>query len=78
MASGLARPASIAARILGGDIGSSVIRRPIACSIALAIAAIGGQMLTSPTPFAPYGCAGFGTSTSTASIIGRSDATGQR
>ena len=62
----------------GGDIGSSVIRLPVAISIALAMAAIGGQMLTSPTPFAPYGCVGFGTSTRIASIIGRSDATGQR
>jgi hypothetical protein len=38
---------------LGGDTGSSVSRRPIAWSIALAIAAIGGAMFTSPTPFAP-------------------------
>ena len=66
----------MAARILGGGHRQFVIRLPMACSIALASAAIGGQMLTSPTPFAPYGCAGFGTSTSTASIIGRSDATG--
>ena len=67
-----------AASSRGGDIGSSVIRLPVAISIALAMAAIGGQMFTSPTPFAPYGCVGFGTSTSTASIIGRSEATGQR
>ena len=38
---------------LGGDIGSSVRRRWMALSIALAIAAIGGTMLTSPTPLAP-------------------------
>ena len=44
-----------AARTFGGDIGSSVSRRPVARSIALAMAAIGGQMLTSATPLAPYG-----------------------
>src|SRR3954451_553724 len=43
---------STAARTRGGDIGSSVMRAPIAFSIALAIAAIGGQILTSPTPLA--------------------------
>jgi hypothetical protein len=48
-------PVSIAASTFGGDIGSSVSRRPVALSIALAIAAIGGQMLTSATPLAPYG-----------------------
>src|SRR5262245_2245995 len=48
-------PASIAASTLGGDIGSSVSRVPTARSIALAMAAIGGQMLTSATPLAPYG-----------------------
>lgn len=45
--------ASIAASTFGGDIGSSVSRRPTARSIALAMAAIGGQMLTSATPLAP-------------------------
>ena len=48
-------PASIAASTFGGDIGSSVSRRPVARSIALAMAAIGGQMLTSAAPLAPYG-----------------------
>ena len=47
--------ASIAARTFGGDIGSSVSRRPVARSIALAMAAMGAQMLTSAAPFAPYG-----------------------
>src|ERR1700680_3920479 len=47
--------ASIAASTFGGDIGSSVNRRPVARSIALAMAAIGGQMLTSAAPLAPYG-----------------------
>src|SRR5262249_27667159 len=69
---------SSAARTLGGDIGNSVSRRPIAWAIAFAIAAIGGQLLSSPTPLAPYGWAGLGTSTSTASIIGTSEATGTR
>jgi len=45
--------ASIAASTFGGDIGSSVSRRPTARSIALAMAAIGGQMLTSAAPLAP-------------------------
>ena len=47
--------ASIAASTFGGDIGSSVSRRPVARSIALAMAAIGGQILTSAAPLAPYG-----------------------
>src|SRR5580692_9298521 len=67
--------ASRAARIFGGDIGRSVSRRPVASAIALATAAIGGQIQTSPTPFAPYGCTGFGTSIRIDSIIGRSDIT---
>jgi hypothetical protein len=50
----------------------------MALSIALAIAAIGGTMLTSPTPLAPNGWAGFGTSTRIGSIIGMSEATGTR
>jgi hypothetical protein len=47
--------ASIAASTFGGDIGSSVSRWPVARSIALAMAAIGGQILTSAAPLAPYG-----------------------
>jgi hypothetical protein len=35
-----------------------------------------GTSGTSPTSFTPCGCFGFGTSTSTVSIIGRSDQTG--
>src|SRR5262249_42635898 len=69
---------SSAASTFGGDMGSSVSRLPMARSIALAIAAMGGQMLTSATPLAPYGCPGFGTSITTGSIIGRSEATGMR
>jgi hypothetical protein len=42
-------PASIAASSFGGDIGSSVSRAPVARSIALAMAAIGGQMLSGPS-----------------------------
>src|SRR5690349_25099144 len=70
--------ASSAARTFGGDIGRSCIRTPVARRIALPIAAIGGMIGTSPTPRAPNGCRGFGTSTSTASIIGTSEATGTR
>src|SRR5262245_32888485 len=62
----------------GGDSGSSVKRTPVAARIALAIVASGGTIGTSPTPRTPYGCSGFATSTSTASIIGRSEATGIR
>src|ERR1017187_5607747 len=71
-------PPDIAARTRGGDIGRCVILVCVAVSIALAMAAIGGQMFASPTPLAPYGCTGFGTSTRMVSIIGMSDATGQR
>jgi hypothetical protein len=67
------RPASRAATILGGDIGNAVRRRWMALSIALAIAAIGGTMLTSPTPLAPKGWPGFGTSTSTDDLFARID-----
>ena len=49
-----------------------------AARIALATAASGGTIGTSPTPRTPYGCCGFGTSTRIVSIIGRSDATGMR
>ena len=44
----------------GGDIGSSVNRTPVASRIALATAASGGTIGTSPTPRTPYGCSGFG------------------
>ena len=54
------------------------MRMPIASAIALATAAIGGTIGTSPTPRAPNGWRGFGTSTMTVSIIGRSEATGTR
>ena len=54
------------------------MRSPVASQIALATAAIGGTIGTSPTPRAPNGWRGFGTSTITASIIGMSEATGQR
>ena len=37
----------------GGDIGSSVKRMPVAFSMALAIAAMGGTMGVSPTPRTP-------------------------
>src|SRR5439155_10419229 len=73
------RPRSLRAlRTLGGDIGSSVKRMPVAASIALAIAPSGGTIGVSPTPRTPYGCLGFATSTRIASIIGTSEATGIR
>src|SRR3984893_13439882 len=68
--------ASIAARNRGGDIGRSRMRMPIASAMALATAAIGGTIGTSPTPRAPKGWRGFALSTMTVSIIGRSGATG--
>ena len=63
---------------LGGDMGNSVKRMPVACSMALAMAPSGGTMGVSPTPPTPYGCFGFATSTSTVSIMGTSEATGMR
>src|SRR5271166_991531 len=69
---------SSALRTFGGDIGRLCRRRPIASRIALPTAAIGGMIGTSPTPRAPNGWRGLGTSTRIASIIGRSEATGQR
>ena len=71
-------PLSIAARSRGGDIGRSRMRTPIASLIALATAAIGGTIGTSPTPRAPNGWRGFAFSTMTVSIIGTSGATGTR
>jgi hypothetical protein len=65
-------------KTFGGDIGSSVKRIPVACSIAFAMAPSGGTIGVSPTPRTPYGCFGFATSTRIASIIGTSDATGMR
>ena len=44
----------------------------------MATAAITGTSGTSPTPFTPCGCFGFGTSTITVSNIGRSEQTGMR
>jgi len=59
-------------------MGSSVKRMPVAFSMALAMAPSGGTIGVSPTPRTPYGCFGFGTSTTMASIIGTSEATGMR
>ena len=64
---------SSAARSFGGDIGS-----PVASAIALATAAIGGTIGTSPTPRAPNGWRGFGTSIRIASVIGGLEQTGTR
>ena len=49
-----------------GDMGSSVIRTPIALWIAFAIAASGGTMQASPTPRTPKACAGLDTCITTA------------
>src|ERR1044071_4744513 len=69
---------SSAARSFGGDIGRSRSRSPVASAIALATAAIGGTIGTSPTPRAPNGCRGVGTPTRIASLIGKSEQTGTR
>lgn len=45
--------ASIASSTRGGDSGSSVNRMPVASRIALATAASGGTIGTSPTPRTP-------------------------
>ena len=54
------------------------MRTPAALYAALASAAGGGTMFTSPTPLTPNGWAGLGFSTMTVSIIGRSRASGTR
>src|SRR5262245_14975575 len=75
----VAAPRSFSAlSTLGGDIGSSVKRMPVAFSIALAMAPSGGTIGVSPTPRTPYGCWGFATATRIASILGTSEATGMR
>src|SRR5262245_13952621 len=61
-----------------GAMGSFRMRTPTASKIALAMAAGGGTIGTSPTPRTPYGCPGFGTSTITVSIMGKSRAVGMR
>jgi len=50
-----------ALRTFGGDIGSSVILTPVARYKALAAAAGGGTIETSPTPLTPSGWSGWGT-----------------
>ncbi len=67
-----------AASTFGGDMGSSVRRRPVAWRTALATAAMAGTIGTSATPRTPWGCLSLGTSMTTESIIGRSEATGMR
>ncbi len=47
------RALSSAARIFGGDIGSSAKRTPVAMLTAFEIAANGGMMQVSPTPRTP-------------------------
>ena len=54
LAQALLRPFSLSAlSTLGGDIGSSVKRMPVAFSIALAMAPSGGTIGVSPTPRTP-------------------------
>ena len=54
VAQALLRPLSLSAfNTLGGDIGSSVKRMPVAFSIALAMAPSGGTIGVSPTPRTP-------------------------
>ena len=61
-----------------GLIGRSVIRRPIAPWMALAIAGVGGTILASPTPLTPKGWSWLATSTITVSIMGMSRLVGMR
>src|SRR5579863_3103371 len=68
----------IARSTRGGDIGSSVIRIPVARYSALAAAAGPGTIATSPTPRIPSGWSGLGTSTTQVSISGRSRQVGIR
>ena len=80
------RPEAVLENFAGPSFFLYFSQPPLIASIAeavkwclvLAIAAIGGTIGTSPTPRAPNGWRGFGTSTSTASIIGTSEATGTR
>ena len=54
LAQALLRPLSLSAfSTLGGDIGSSVNRMPVAFSMALAMAPSGGTIGVSPTPRTP-------------------------
>jgi hypothetical protein len=57
-----------------GVIGSSVMRAPVASATAFAIAAGAGTIGGSPTPRAPNGPAGDGTSTMIVSMGGTSAA----
>ena len=68
----------IASRMFPGDIGNWFILTPVAWWMALAIAAIGGTIGTSPTPLTPYGWVGLATSTITVSSIGKSRLVGIR
>jgi len=72
------RLASMVSAIFSGASGSSVRRMPVACSTALAMAAGAGTMGGSPTPRAPYGPAGAGTSMMIVSMAGTSAAVSYR
>ena len=80
-ANGQARPPSRLRRprqTRGAVIGSSLNRTPVAAAMALATAAAAPQTGPSPTPFAPYGPSGAGTSTMIVSMTGMSGAQRQR
>ena len=64
----------MASAMRSGVSGSSVRRTPVASWMALAMAAGAGMMGGSPTPRAPKGPEGDGTSTMMVSILGRSAA----
>src|SRR5258707_15178926 len=66
----------MAARSFGGDSGRLVMRTPMARLTALATAASGGTIGTSPTPLAPNGWRGLGNSIRNGSITGRHQAPG--
>jgi hypothetical protein len=66
--------AAMASAIFSEVSGVSVSRQPVASSIALAMAAGAGMIGGSPTPRAPKGPAGDGTSTMIVSRFGRSAA----
>ena len=68
------RLARLSSTIRSGVSGSWVIRTPMASWTALAIAAGAGMIGGSPTPRAPKGPAGAGTSTMIVSMLGRSAA----
>ena len=70
--------ASSAARNRSGVAGACRTRTPVACAIALKIAGAVGISAGSPTPFAPCGPSGSGSSIRITSIGGTSPNVGMR